>query len=122
MENAERASSFCHIVIPAPDLSKAKEFYERIFGWKVRENHPGPAYWFFESGNVGGAFDSKAQPAQRSIVLVIEVEDLPATIQDIIELGGTILQQRSRIGEASDGYDAYFLDSNGNKLGLYSRE
>ena len=120
MEKAERASPFCHIVIPAPDLSKAKQFYERIFGWTVKESHPGRAYWFFESGNVGGAFDSKAQPAQGSIVLIIEVEDMPATIQSIIRLGGTIVQDRSRIGEAAAGYDAYFLDPNGNKLGIHS--
>jgi predicted enzyme related to lactoylglutathione lyase len=86
----------------------------------VRENRPGPAYWFFESGNVGGAFDSKAQPAQGSVVLVIEVEDMPATIQNIIECGGTVLQDHSSIGEATAGYDAYFLDPNGNKMDFYS--
>ena len=86
----------------------------------MKENHPGTAYWFFESGNVGGAFDGNAQPAQGSIVLVIEVENMPATIQNIIELGGTILQERSRIGVAVAGYDPYFLDPNGNKLGIYS--
>jgi predicted enzyme related to lactoylglutathione lyase len=119
---AERASSFCHIVIPALDLPKAKEFYERVFGWTVMENHPGQAYWFFTSGNVGGAFDNSAQSAQGSIVLVIEVEDMPATIQNIIELGGTIVQDRSLIGEAAVGYDAYFLDPSGNKLGIHSIE
>jgi predicted enzyme related to lactoylglutathione lyase len=122
MEKSERAASVCHIVIPAPDLPSAKQFYEKIFKWTVKENHPGPAYWFFESGNLGGAFDSKAQPAQGSIVLVIEVEDMPATIQSIIRLGGSIVQDRSRIGEAAAGYDAYFLDPNGNKVGIYSRE
>ena len=116
----EKASPFCHIVIPAPDLPKAQQFYEKIFRWTVAENRPGPAYWFFESGNVGGAFDSKAQPARGSIVLVIEVEDMPATIQSIVRLGGTIVQDRSRIGEAADGYDAYFLDPNGNRLGIHS--
>jgi predicted enzyme related to lactoylglutathione lyase len=33
MEKVERASSFCHIVIPAPDLPRAKAFFEKIFGW-----------------------------------------------------------------------------------------
>ncbi len=110
LEGVKGASSFCHIVIPAPDLPKAKDFYEEVFGWRVRANHPGAAYWFFESGNVSGGFDSNAQPTQGSIVLVLEVEDMPAVIPHILQLGGTILQGRSRIGEAAEGYDAYFLD------------
>ena len=122
MEKSNVAAPFCHIVIPAPDLAKAKDFYEYIFGWRVRVNHPGPAYWFFESGNVGGAFDQNAHPTQGSIVLVLEVADMPAMIQRIVERGGTILQPRSRIGEAAQGYDAYFLDPNGNRMGLHSIE
>ena len=34
--NERKASSFCHIVIPAPDLELAKAFYEKVFGWKSR--------------------------------------------------------------------------------------
>jgi predicted enzyme related to lactoylglutathione lyase len=115
-------SPFCHVVIPAPDLAKAKSFYEAIFGWRVRVDVPGPNYWFFESGNVGGAFSSTKKPAQQSTVLVIQVDDMQNILDQIRKHGGTVIQDRSQIGDAPAGYDAYFLDPNGNELGLHSNQ
>jgi predicted enzyme related to lactoylglutathione lyase len=111
---------FCHIVIPAPDLSKAKLFYEVVFGWRVREGVPGPNYWFFESGNVGGAFDKSRRPAIRSVLLHIRVDDMEAALKSVEDRGGKVTRGRSRTGEASPGFDAHILDPNGNEIGLYS--
>jgi predicted enzyme related to lactoylglutathione lyase len=111
---------FCHIVIPAPDLAKVKSFYEAVFGWRVQANVPGPNYWFFESGNVGGASSSDKKPAERSTVLVIQVDDMRAVLDHIRKYGGTVTQDRSRIGAAASGYDAYFIDPNGNEMGIHS--
>jgi len=120
MENSDSGSQFCHIVIPAPNLDSAKSFYENVFGWQVQANVPGPKYWFYKSGNVGGAFDGNRQPASHSVVLILRVEDMNATIELIKKHGGSITQARSAIGEAAPGYDAYFLDPNGNAMGIAS--
>lgn len=119
-EQNTRACSFCHIVIPAHDLNKAKAFYESVFGWKVFANHPGRGYWFFESGNVRGAFDASRTPTVNSAVLVIKVTDMNATLEQIRQAGGEITQPRNPIGQASAGYDAYFSDPNGNAMGIYA--
>lgn len=110
---------FCHIVIPAPDLEKAKSFYERVFGWTVQANVPGAKYWFFKSGNVGGAFDGNTKPSAGSVVLVLRVDDMDAAITRIKENGGKITQEPSTIGDADPGRDAYFVDPNGNEMGVY---
>jgi predicted enzyme related to lactoylglutathione lyase len=122
MDVQKNRSPFCHVVIPAPDLAKAKSFYEAIFGWRVEANFPGPNYWFFESGNVGGAFSSSKRPARQPTVLVIQVDDMQTTLDHIRKCGGTVIQDRSRIGDAASGYDAYFLDPNRNELGLHSNQ
>jgi uncharacterized protein len=114
------SSPFCHIVIPSPDLEKASLFYKQIFGWKTQPYIPGKNYWFFESGNVSGAFDGSRAPAVKSVVLVLRVDDLDATLARIVEHGGRVIQPAGRIGKASPGHDAYFLDPNGNEMGLYS--
>jgi predicted enzyme related to lactoylglutathione lyase len=114
------AAPFGHIVIPAPDLEKARRFYEGVFGWTVRRNEPGPGYWFFESGNVGGALDRDGQPAAGSVRLILRVTDMAETLERIAAHGGTVTRGREAIGEADRGYDAYFLDPNGNALGIYS--
>jgi predicted enzyme related to lactoylglutathione lyase len=112
-------SPFCHIVIPAPDLEKAKDFYQRVFGWNVQPNVPGARYWFFKSGNVGGAFNGATKPAVGSVVLVLRVEDMDAAVARIRDNGGRITQEPSAIGDADPGRDAYFLDPNGNEMGVY---
>ena len=119
-ENAN-ASPFCHIVIPAPDLVKAAAFYTAVFNWRVSANIPGDRYWFFQSGNIRGGFDSSRTSSQNSVILVLHVSDMSATISLIQRNGGQITQQRSRIGEASPGYDAYFLDPNGKCHGRLLR-
>lgn len=112
-------SPFCHIVIPAPDLAKAQLFYEQVFGWKVQPNVPGPKYWFFETGNVGGAFNGDKTPAANSVVLILEVDDMEAAVERIVRNGGRIVQEPSRIKKENPGRDAYFTDPNGNELGVY---
>jgi len=114
------ASPIGHIVIPAPDLPKARDFYSRVFGWQVQANVPGPTYWFYRSGNVGGAFDARAKPARGAVVLILTVDDMVKSLALIEKNGGTITRSRSAIGEAHHGYDAYFLDPNGNEMGVYS--
>jgi predicted enzyme related to lactoylglutathione lyase len=101
-------------------LEKAKCFYEDVFNWRVEANFPGPRYWSFETGNVGGAFSGDRKPAAQSVVLVISVGDIDATLERIVAAGGTLKQPRSSLGPAVPGSDAYFLDPNGNEMGLYS--
>lgn len=120
MSTPPTPSPFCHIVIPAPDLAKARDFYEKAFGWTVQPNVPGPGYWFFESGNVGGAFNSNGKPAVGAMVLVLHVDDLDAALSRVVEFGGSVTRGRSEIGEAASGFDAYFVDPNGNEMGLFS--
>jgi predicted enzyme related to lactoylglutathione lyase len=85
----------------------------------VQASVPGPRYWFFESGNVGGAFDGNTKPSVGSVVLVLRVEDMEAAIAQIRENGGKVTQEPSAIGDADPGSDAYFLDPNGNEMGVY---
>jgi predicted enzyme related to lactoylglutathione lyase len=120
MTASQSGSPFCHVVIPAPDLDKAKAFYETVFGWTVKANEPGATYWFFTSGNVGGAFDGTRKAARGAVQLVLRVPDLAAACARVAHHGGTITQAPSAIGKADPGNDAYFLDPNGNEMGLYA--
>jgi uncharacterized protein len=120
MNTKIEACPFCHIVIPASDLEKARVFYSEVFGWQVQKNVPGNYYWFFKSGNVDGAFSAGTQAASGSISLVIRVDDMPATLERVTQWGGVITRARSSMGDADPGFDAYFRDPNGNEMGVYS--
>lgn len=112
-------AAICHIEIPSIDLAAMKTFYETVFGWTVSENVPGPGYWFFESGGVGGGFDSGTKPGD-GVVLYLQVSDIDDALALIQRHGGAVTRGKEPIGDADPGFDARFTDPSGNRLGLYS--
>jgi predicted enzyme related to lactoylglutathione lyase len=50
-------------------------------------------------------------------VLVVDVEDIDATLASIEESGGTTVTAKGPVGEM--GFAAYFIDPEGNLMGLW---
>jgi predicted enzyme related to lactoylglutathione lyase len=113
-------SKIIHIEIPAPDLEKAKDFYSKIFDWKV-EFIPGMDYamWSSSEEGVAGGFDKSAKPTQDGPLLHIDVEDIEAKLKEIEAAGGKTLKPKTKISDEY-GFFAVFLDVFGNRLGLWS--
>lgn len=112
----------CHIVIPAKDLEKTAQFYEKVLSFEVKRHTPGPQYWFWSSGELdrGGAFDSGVKPVGEAsgILIYFEVASINATLEMVKEAGGVVLRGRDEISPEF-GWDAYFLDVSGNAIGLH---
>ncbi|NHJ48346.1 MAG: VOC family protein [Asgard group archaeon] len=115
-------NTFAHIEIPVKDVKKAKEFYEAIFSWEITIDTDFPGYAFFKTaeGKVGGAFDqSDEKKASGDIMLYVEVEDIPVSLEKIKKAGGKVTQEKTAIG-GEMGFFATFEDVFGNVLGLWS--
>ena len=110
-----------HIEIPVKDVNEAKKFYETIFNWKVQINTGFTDYAFFATGDegVGGAFTKSDKIAKGEIMLHIQVEDIPKTLEKIVNNKGKIVQEKTEIN-GSYGFYAIFEDNFGNILGLWS--
>ena len=115
-------SKIVHIEIPAPDLEKAKEFYSRLFGWKV-EFTPEMDYAMWSAGEdaVGGGFDKSYRPTNDGVLLHIGVDNIEAKLREIEAAGGKVLKGKTKISD-EHGYYAEFTDVFGNKLALWSKE
>jgi predicted enzyme related to lactoylglutathione lyase len=101
-----------------PRRSQRRDFYEKVFGWTVsRMCRVG--LLVLRIGQRGGAF-SNGKPAVGAMVLVLHVDDMDAALSRVVEFGGHVTRGRSEIGEAASGFDAYFVDPNGNEMGLFS--
>lgn len=112
-----------HIEIPAPDLEKAREFYSKLFGWKVRMM-PEMDYadWSPEEGEegaVGGGFSKQAKPSRDGALLYIGVDDIETKLTEIETAGGKTVTPKTKISDEF-GYFALFTDVFGNQLGLWS--
>ncbi len=115
-------SKIVHIEIPSTDFGKSKEFYSKVFGWKV-DMTPGMDYatWTPPDKGVGGGFTKSDKPATEGVGLYIGVDDIEAKLTEIEAGGGKIVTPKTKISDEY-GYYAEFTDSLGNKLALWSKK
>lgn len=109
-----------HLDIPVSDAAAASNFYQQLFGWQI-ETIPGfEGYPMWQSPNrvTGGGLAPRNETftAPRSY---IEVDSIDDALDQVRELGGTVLQERQPISETS--WWATFSDLDGNVLGLYEQ-
>ena len=115
-------STIVHFDVPADDINRAKNFYEKLFDWKI-ERLPGPMEYFNistkdDKGNnsIGGGMGQRGFPDQK-ITNYIDVDSIDDYIKKVEELGGKIIMPKTKISRF--GYLATFLDTEGNILGLW---
>lgn len=108
----------CYLEIPANKAEDSADFYSRIFGWKIRQRGDG-AIAFDDSGGVSGTWvkESDRTPDERTRTYIM-VDDIRATVDQIVAAGGRILTQRTEIGQSMGAF-AVFTDPVGNEFGLY---
>ena len=111
---------FTHIEIPTTDTQKSKEFYAKIFGWKMEDSMPD--YVMFSTGdNQGGGLTQESKPTSDGVILYIEVEDIPKTLGEIEAAGGKKVKDKTGISPEF-GFYGLFTDPCGNIMGLWSKQ
>jgi predicted enzyme related to lactoylglutathione lyase len=118
------ANSILHFEIPADDVARAKAFYEKTFGWKIKAfpMPPGQEYYGVttrkegEAGINGGLLQRK-NPGQ-PFTNYVTVKSIDATSAAIVANGGTIALPKQEIGQGM-GWIAAFIDPENNVVGLH---
>jgi predicted enzyme related to lactoylglutathione lyase len=107
----------CYIEIPALDVGRSSEFYEKVFGWKLRRRGDGATAFDDTTGAVSGAWVTDRPPAGTpGLLIYIWCDSVAATIAAIVAHGGEIVQP---IGADTPEITARFRDPGGNIIGLY---
>jgi predicted enzyme related to lactoylglutathione lyase len=116
-----------HFEIPYDDGDRARRFYGETFGWQLQEM-PGMDYTLVVSGPSGDAGPSEAgfinggmlareESASSGPVVVIDVDDIDATLSTIEQTGGSVVVPKQPVGTM--GFTAYVKDPEGNVIGLW---
>ena len=110
--------------IQADDPKRAKNFYAQAFGWTFARAEGLPVeYWRIETeGPRGGLLQrpAKAPPPQsgtNAFVCSMQVENLDAISQKILDLGGKVALPKFAVPGTC--WQAYFLDTEGNTFGIF---
>lgn len=109
--------------IPSADFKRAINFYKNVFDFEIE-----PFEWENEkmamiSGEPvsGCIFHSEGyKPSKDGVIISFEVDDIGAVLSKAENNGGKILMEKCKIQAENLGYCGYFLDSEGNRIGLYS--
>ena len=107
----------CYVEMPALDIRRSADFYQKVFGWRVRQRGDGHTAFDDTTGDVSGAWVRGRPPAgQPGLLLYVMVDSVAATIDAVIANGGEIVQP---IGADAPEITARFRDPAGNVIGLY---
>ena len=117
MEPTLGNGKICYIEIPATDISRSVDFYQKVFGWNVRKRGNGSTAFDDGVGQVSGTWVLGRPPSMSpGLMIYIMVDSVAATIDRVTANGGTIVQP---LGADAPEITARFADPAGNILGLY---
>ncbi|HYF30999.1 MAG TPA: VOC family protein [Chitinophagaceae bacterium] len=115
--------------IPVKDIARAKKFYEAIFDIKLADMQAMPGMkmagfpYEYGNGKVTGAIveGDMHKPSMDGITIYMNADpDIQTVIDRIEKAGGRVVMPRTQI-TPEYGYMAFFMDTEGNKLGLHAR-
>jgi len=111
--------------IPTDDLDRAQHFYERVLAQPLkRESFGGSDMAVLRGGtkpNSSGALVAmeECRPSVHGSIVYISVDNLAPVLDRVQAHGGDTLVPRTALPEGM-GFFAQFLDSEGNRVGLWS--
>ena len=109
----------CYLEIPATDIARSADFYQKIFRWNIRRRGDGSIAFDDGVGEVSGTW-VLGRPAASTpgLMLYIMVDSVAASVDAVVVNGGEIAQP---IGADAPEITARFRDPAGNVIGLYQQ-
>lgn len=108
----------CYIEMPALDIKRSAAFYEKVFGWAIRQRDNGRTVFDDTTGQVSGTWVTGRTPATPGLMVYIMVDSVAKTCEAIVANGGVIVQP---IGGDAPEITARFRDPAGNVIALYQQ-
>lgn len=112
--------------IPVIELSRAKIFYQNVMKTSFKEDEMEGfqmAIFDAEEGAVSGMLvlgEGYLPSLTGAVIYLNGGDDLSFYLDRVIEFGGKVMVPKTAINEGECGYFAQFIDSEGNRIGLYS--
>jgi|SRR5271170_3523914 len=114
------AASLVWFEIPADDPSRARAFYNKLFGWKLNPLPHMADYWHIDTGgpdaSADGGLMKRMHPAH-TITNYINVPSVTRFMAKVKKLGGSICKPKTAV--PGMGYLAICQDTENNTFALW---
>lgn len=115
------ANPFVHVELHTGDLKRAKEFYGKLFDWKLEDAAMpgGGSYTLIQVGNGtgGGMMTNPAPGAPPHWLAYVGVDDVRASTRKATELGAKVVQDVMEVGDY--GTMSVITDPTGATLAMW---
>ena len=111
---------FVHVELQTRDLPNAKDFYARLFDWKLQDlPMQGGSYTMIDvGGGTGGGMFANPDPRESPRWMAyVGVDDIRAMTEKARQLGATICVDVTEVGDF--GWMSMFTDPTGATLALW---
>ncbi len=111
---------FVHVELSTTDVGRAREFYTRLFDWKLEEMPmPGGSYTLIQVGEgTGGGMMAHPMPGAPSAWMAyVAVDDIASATRRARDLGATVCKDVTEVEGA--GWFSIITDPTGAMLGLW---
>jgi predicted enzyme related to lactoylglutathione lyase len=107
----------CYIEIPATDIARSANFYQKVFGWNIRTRSDGHTAFDDGVGEVSGTWVlGRPAAGHPGFMIYVMVDSVANTLELVVVEGGEIVQP---IGGDAPEITARFRDPAGNVVGLF---
>jgi len=113
--------------IPVSDMERAKNFYETVFDVDINLVDFGGLQmgWFPDRGEAHGATGTLIKqesyiPSQEGTLVYFHSDDVQKELDRVEGAGGKIYQPKTQISP-EHGFMGVFIDTEGNRVALHSR-
>jgi uncharacterized protein len=112
---------FVHVELNSTDLAKSKDFYGKLFDWKLEDTHMAPAgtYTLINvGGGTGGGMMKHPMPGVPPFWLAyVGVDDIKASTEKAKSLGAKVIKDVTEV--PNTGWLSIIQDPSGAVLGLW---
>src|SRR5512138_3882680 len=118
------ANRVVHFEFAAEDSERARKFYEKTFGWEIKQ-WEGTDHWMIKTGpeevpGIDGSMMLRAENPktgqEKAYFCTISVDDIDGAMTTIKTSGGKIIVEKIKLDGV--GWLAAAEDTEGNKFGL----
>jgi uncharacterized protein len=118
LEESAMPNSFCHVELNTTDVKKAKDFYTKLFDWKLDEMPGGDYTMIRPSAGPGGGMMKNPVPGAPSFWLTyVSVDDIQAATKKAQSLGAEVMRDVTEI--PNYGWFSVIADPTGAHLALW---
>ena len=116
------SSSVIWFEIPADNVQRAKNFYGKLFGWKINKFSGMSDYWHIDTGGSDDSPDGGMMPrvGPKGIVNYISAPSLDKAAAQVKKLGGEICKPRTAVPQM--GYFVICQDTEENMFALWEMD